>query len=332
MPAADGVRGPVRGIEGWIFGPGSAERLAAVRIGLCLLLAGRLSRPLYLQLAGQPRALYRPISFMHLFPSMPPAGVVIAVQAIAVTACVLGAAGVFARFAIPVAWVGAFFLNGMWTSVGQPMHNDTHLILGVVPLLFAPTTDAWSLANRRRGAAPPAPSVRYGWPLRTAMIVVAGGYFFSGFSKVIFSGPAWVLGDNLRWALYAVSDQNARPIVSAVLLASHPLLTHAAAAGALLTELGFPVVLWKPKAAWFFVPSAVLLHAGIGLTMHLDYSAWALTAIVVFVPWDVLSDRLARRGAMPILSLEGERSVISIPESASVAPNIAGRGGGPSDR
>src|SRR5207245_8702110 len=144
------------------------------------------------------------------------------------------------------------------------------LILAMFPLLFADTSDAWSMAARGRGLSAPGPSVRYGWPVRTAMLTVAGGYFFSGFYKVVFSGPAWVFSNNLRWVMYAISDQNGRPIGLAILLANHPLLAHAAAAAALLTEIAFPVVLWRPMAAWVFVPVVVLLHLGIGLTMHLD--------------------------------------------------------------
>ena len=305
MSASSRTPQVIHRVERWIFEPGSPRRLAAVRIGLCLLMAGRLSRPLYVELAGQPRALFRPISFMRLFPSMPPAGVVLAVQIVAVTACLLGAAGVLARVALPVGWLGAVWLNGMWTSVGQPMHNETLLILAMFPLLFAPTTDAWSVAARRRGIPTPGPSVRYGWPVRTAMITVAGGYFFSGFYKIVFSGPAWVFSDNLRWVMYAISDQNGRPISLAIFLASHPLLAHVAAAAALVTEVAFPLVLWKPRAAWLFIPAVVLLHLGIGLTMHLDYSAWALTAIILFVPWEVVADRRSQRAADTSLIGEG---------------------------
>ncbi len=295
MPARSEVLAIPARIERWIFQPGSPRRLAGVRIGLCLLLAGRLSRPLYLQLAGQPRALFRPISFMLLFHSMPSAGVIVAVQVLAVGACLLGATGVSVRIAMPVALLGALLLNGMWTSVGQPMHNETLLLLAMVPLVVAPTADAWSVTASRRRVASPGPSVRYGWPVRTAMIVVAGGYFFSGFNKLVFSGPAWALSDNLRWVLYGISDQNPRPIGPAIFVASHPLLAHAAAASALLAELAFPLVLWKPKAAWFFLPAVALLHAGIGITMHLDYSAWALTAMVLFVPWEIVADRTSAR-------------------------------------
>jgi hypothetical protein len=283
--------------EGWIFEPGSPRRLAATRIGLGLLLAARLSRPIYLQLAGQPEPLFRPISFMRMLDSMPPPGAVLAVQVVAVAACLLGAAGVWARPAIAVGWLGALLLNGMWTSVGQPMHNETFPILAIFPLLFAPVADAWSLAPRRRRHPPPGSSVRYGWPVRTSMIVVAGGYFFSGFHKLMTSGPGWFLSDNLRWILYGISDQSPKPITAALVLASHPLLAHLLAASALFTELGFPLVLWKPCAGWLFLPGVVLLHLGIGLMMHLDYSAWAVTALVLFVPWDVLAGRRSPQAA-----------------------------------
>jgi hypothetical protein len=299
MPAGSVAARAVGRVETWIYSPGNPRRLAVARIGICLLVAGRLSRPMYAQLAGQPEALFRPISFMRLFDSMPPMSVVLVVQVIAVAACLLGAVGIWARPAMIVGWLGALLLNGMWTSVGQPMHNDTFPLLAMFPLLFAPVADAWSVWPRRavrtRGS-----STRYGWPVRTSMIVVAGGYFFSGFHKLVVSGPQWFLSGNIRWILYGISDQSARPITPALALASHPLLAHATAAVALATELGFPIVLWKRRAAWLFVPGVVFLHLAIGVTMHLDYSAWALTVLVLFVPWDVVVERV-RAWRLPAL-------------------------------
>lgn len=283
MDAGRRVREAYESLETWIFAAGSPQRLAAIRIGLFTVLALRLCRPLYLQLAGQPGVLFRPISFMHLLPSIPSRNVVLAVEAVAVAASALAAAGVIARVAMPVALFGALFLNGLWTSVGQPMHNETLLLLCLIPLSFAPAADAWSLRSHREVIS--VSSTRYGWPVRTSMIVVAGGYFFSGFYKILFSGPAWAFSDNLRWVMYRVSDESAHPIGPALFLASHPLLMHFAAMITLVVEFGFPLVLWRPRTAWFFVPASVMLHAGIGVTMHLDYSAWALTTIVVFVPW-----------------------------------------------
>ena len=62
-----------------------------------------------------------------------------------------------------------------------------------------------------------------------------------------------------------------------------------------MVEVLFPIVLWKPRASWVFVPAVTLLYAGIAITMHLDYSAWALTTIIVFTPWQAVLDRVRRR-------------------------------------
>ncbi|MGH3029526.1 MAG: thiol-disulfide oxidoreductase DCC family protein [Gaiellaceae bacterium] len=51
----------MRRLERFLFAPGSAERLAALRIGLCAILAGRLAFGPYVELTGQPRELFRPI-------------------------------------------------------------------------------------------------------------------------------------------------------------------------------------------------------------------------------------------------------------------------------
>ena len=285
----------MRRVERFLFPAASAEQLAALRVGLCLILAGRLATGPYAELAGQPQELFRPISFMELLPAMPPRPVVLSLQAVAVLAATLGALGLRARVTLPLAWACAVFLNGMLASTGKVVHNDVVLLLCLVPLLAAPCADAWSLDARRAcRRSPEAASRLYGWPLRTAAIVVAGAYFFAGLAKFVNSGPAWVTSDNLRWALYASSDSEL-----ALFIADRPWLAHTLAAGTLLLELGFPLVLLFPRATWVFVPGAVLLHAGIWLAMGLDYSAQAATAVVVFTNWPFVVAAVRRRVPAP---------------------------------
>ena len=285
----------MRRADRFLFPAATAERLAALRISLCAILAGRLATGPYVELAGQPQELFRPISFMELLPAMPSKPVVLALQAAGVLAAVLAALGLRTRVAVPVAWACAIVLNGMLASTGKVVHNDLVLLLCLVPLLAAPSADAWSLDARRAGGAVSGkPSRIYGWPLRTAAIVVAGAYFFAGLAKLVNSGPAWVTSDNLRWALYASGDSDL-----ALFIADRPWLAHALAAGTLLLELGFPLVLVLPRAAWLFVPGAVLLHAGIWVAMGLDYSAQAATAVVVFTNWPVVVAAARRRLPAP---------------------------------
>ena len=282
----------MRRLEAWLFAPGDPRRLAVVRIGLCGLLAARLATGPYVELASQPAALFRPISFLRVLDRMPPRGLVLAVQALALAGAVLAATGLWTRVALPLAWVAALPLVAMTSSLGKVVHNDVLLLLCLVPLLPAPAGAAWSLDARRRRTGRAPPGVALGWPVRTAMVVVAGAYFFSGLAKLLHAGPAWVTSGNLRWVLYASSDQQPAPNPYALFVADRPVLAHLLAAATLAVELGFPLVLWRPRLAWLFLPAAVAMHAGIWLAMRLDYSAMAATALLVVVDWPSVAARL----------------------------------------
>jgi hypothetical protein len=326
----------MRRLEAWLFAPGDPRRLAVVRIGLCGLLAARLATGRYLELAEQPAALLRPISFLRLLDRMPPRGLVLALQALAVAAAVLGAAGLWTRVVLPLAWVAALPLVAMTSSLGKVVHNDVLLLLCLVPLLPAPAGTAWSLDARRkrrapggvRGGAfgPPGGSgPMTGWPVRTAMVVVAGAYFFSGLAKLLHAGPVWVTGGNLRWVLYASSDQQPVPNPYALFVADRPVLAHLLAAATLVVELGFPLVLWRPRLAWLFLPAAVAMHAGIWLAMRLNYSAMAATAVLVMVDWPAVADRV-RGGAAARRSGGGGAAPGPPPRAAPASgPQHAGR-------
>jgi hypothetical protein len=183
----------------------------------------------------------------------------------------------------------------MTSSLGKVVHNDVLLLLCLVPLLPSRAGAAWSLDARQRPVAARGPL--FGWPVRTAMVVVAGAYFFSGLAKLLHAGPAWVAGGNLRWVLYAASDSQPQPNPFALFVADRPVLAHLVAAATLAVELGFPLVLWRPRLAWLFVPAALAMHAGIGLAMHLDYRVMAATVLVVLVDWPALADRF---GPVPV--------------------------------
>ena len=106
----------MRRLEAWLFAPGDPRRLAVVRIGLCGLLAVRLATGPYAELASQPAALFRPISFLRLLERMPPRGLVVAVQALALAGAVLAAAGLWTRVALPLAWAGVPAGRGRWPA------------------------------------------------------------------------------------------------------------------------------------------------------------------------------------------------------------------------
>ncbi|HZD68203.1 MAG TPA: hypothetical protein VFA45_04545, partial [Actinomycetes bacterium] len=296
-----------RAVDAWLFRPGDPRRLAALRIGLGAVLTIRLATGPYLDLAQQPAALFRPISFMKLLPAMPPPAFVLPVQVLAAAAAALATVGLCTRLTLPLAWLLAVPLIAMTSSLGKTVHNDVLLLLCLLPLLPSPAGAAWSLdagRRRRRGGRRPDPSWRFGWPVWTAMAVVAGAYFFSGLAKLLHAGPGWVTSGNLRWVLYASSDSQPQPNPAALLVADRPWLAHLLAAGVIAVELAFPLALWRPRLARLLVPSVVALHAGIWVAMRLDYWPMAATVVIVMTDWSALArrsraDRLLRKGAPP---------------------------------
>jgi hypothetical protein len=280
-----------RNVEHWLFAPGDPRRLAALRIGLCAVAAARLTSPVFVGLADQPAELFRPISFMRAFGEMPSRGIVAVLQPVGIIALVLAAAGFRSRLFLPLGWVCAVVLHGMETSLGKVVHHDVLPLLAMMPLLAAPTDAAWSIGAHRS-----VPTGWTGWPVRTSALLVAGAYVFTGIAKLVFSGPAWVFGDNLRNALYASSDGRGGN-EAALFIADRPLIAHVAAAGVLLFELTAWVPVVRPRFAGLYVAGAAAIHGGIWLAMGLDYSPWILTAAIVWVDWPVLVDRLqVRRG------------------------------------
>jgi hypothetical protein len=289
----------LRRAEGWVFAPEDARRLAAVRIGLCGLLALRMATADYGLAARQP-ALFEPHFYMDLFPRMPSLEVVTILQLCGIVAAVVAAAGLVIRASLPLAFVCSLVLHGMLNSIGRIIVGDALLMLSVLVLLVCGTAagEAWSvreplrraLRRFRRGPANPPVSdhdfggARYGWPIRTAMIAIALAYFFAGFQKWRHSGLPWVTSDNLRWILYG----QAHPGGLALFIADRPWLSHLFAAGALLLETCFPLVLFLPRLRWLFIPGVVAMHVGIRLAMGLDYSAQWLTVLIVFVNWPVV--------------------------------------------
>jgi hypothetical protein len=234
---------------------------------------------------------------MDVFERMPSLDVATTLQTCGLVAALLAAAGLALRATLPLALVCWLILQGMLNSIGRVIVGDAVLTLCLLVLLAcgAAAGEAWSIRapprvfRKFRRETGPQPSIplrgeRYAWPIRTAMIVIALAYFFAGLQKWRYSGLPWVTTDNLRYILYGQSH----PDGLALFIADRPLLAHAFAAGSLLLETCFPLLLFVPKLRWLFIPSVIAMHVAIRIALGLDYSAQWLTALIVFVNWPVV--------------------------------------------
>ena len=283
------MTGIVARVDGWLFAPEPAGRVRAMRVGIAVLLLARTLTGPYPDLAGQPAALFRPVWILSWLEQMPSHEALVGLQVIGVVAAGLAILGWRERATFLLAWSSLLVLDGCWASRGKIQHNDLPLLLVAAVLAFAPTRIRWS--DERRGPA-------FGWPVHTSIVVVTGIYFLTGFQKLVASGPAWVLSDNLRNVMYAAPLTGKAPTDEvSQFIADRPGIAHAVALITIVVELGAVVALVRPRTRVAYVVAIACLHGGIYLTHGLDYSMWVGTAAVVLIDWRAV---LLRRRAGPV--------------------------------
>jgi hypothetical protein len=296
-------------IDRFLFGPGTRRRLAVTQMGLAFLVGLRVALGPYAGLAGQPASLFRPVWFLEALPAMPPVAVMVALQVLGVAGAALALVdrGRRRQVAFVVAWLCLLVLAGLRTSRGKVLHNDVLVLLACVPFLASPPPEGpvrYALADRRL-------SLRHGWPVHAALVVVAGAYFLCGWAKVAQSGLAWVTTDNVRNVLLvaAGSGRLALPAVAEA-VASEDWLCHLVAALVLALELSFPVVLVAARARVVYAASAATFHAATWLLLGIDYWAWAGVAVLVLVDWDRVG--LRRRERRPSPEPVGDADLVAV--------------------
>jgi hypothetical protein len=265
-------------VDRWLFAPLAARHVRCVRTILALLIATRLLLTPFRALADVPDGLFLPVSGLVPFRSPPSVGVIVAVQLVGATAALLAAAGRRPRLTMPVAWLALLALAGLRSSLGKILHNDVLLLLAALPFLAAPDADVDEPVS--------------GWPVRTAMVMIALTYWYIGAQKLVHSGVAWVTSDNMRWILYgAAADGRALSPEPALFIADRPWLATATAAFLLGMELVFPIALVVRRTRPVVVAAALLLHTGTWVLLGLDYWLWAAVVAVVFLLGEPLRPR-----------------------------------------
>jgi hypothetical protein len=224
-----------------------------------------------------------------------------------VAVMILFTVGLWTRVTSVLTWVGAMcylqraptLLFGMDT-----MMNILLIYLMIGPSGAAVSVDSWLRRRRERaeglGDRPSPPLATATVAIRLLQVNFCFIYMGSGTSKLL--GPAWWNGTAI-WGTVANSyfaplDQ-AWYLGTLRFLASHRVLWEvsmtAGCAFTLFTEIGLPFLIWNRKWRWWMISAAVLLHAGIGLTMGLvTFSLCMLCMVMSFFPPEAVRELLSR--------------------------------------
>ncbi len=110
-------------------------------------------------------------------------------------------------------------------------------------------------------------------------------YFFAGYSKLFWSGLAWVTAENIRGHLLALNQALGLPPGGSLgyALAAHPGVCLFLAVGGMVFELAFPVVLLSRVARRVLLPAALLFHVANAVAFRVVFQNAAL--LLLFVDW-----------------------------------------------
>jgi uncharacterized membrane protein YphA (DoxX/SURF4 family) len=288
----------------WWTRPVRAERLAAFRIGVAIVLLADVLGTYLPQCAdffgcgglGSPEVFAGRNGPGHLrwslLRDLTDAGSLQAVLLLwaGAAACLL--LGILPRLSAAVAWA----LSVSVFNLGYYLHNsgDNVRSIALFYLIFCPSAAAWSLPAwwRNRGRRP-GPVYVHPWPLRLLFFQLVLIYFYNGVYKL--SGEAWRSGEvlhsvlaNLAWTRMAYAQL---PLPQEFL----SVLTYVV----LFWELLFPVLVLLPSLRTPALWLGVLFHLGTAVHLQLIlFPFYMLCLYLPLVPWERYADSpLARRAS-----------------------------------
>jgi hypothetical protein len=223
-------------------------------------------------------------------------------------ALIAAAIGFATRLALLVA-TGVLFYMTIPGMYGKILNFQAVPILVLGILAFAPSGHALSIDRvlRRRlswwpfGRADSDESGEYRWPVQFLRVFVCLVFFMAGVSKLVTSGPGWIMSDNLQILLVAtplnqgcIGSWPSYPELNAWIV-QHPTLLHLLSAGVLLTELSAPLALVRGIPRVLAVTGFFALNIGFRIFMGPQFNELIVTYTVVFIPWENVFGFVARK-------------------------------------
>jgi hypothetical protein len=275
---------------------GSATQLAALRIVVPAMILTTQEVRHGTLFAAMPPGLRAAPEGLVWFAAHVPIGPGLATVAQALTAfsAMTAIVGIRARLSLFVLSLGTFYLFAVSQLSGAVWH-DMHLVWMTALLTASPCDEA--LAYDRKDASLPSPSPRFGLPLDIARLLLACVYFFPGLHKLLTSGLAWALSDNLRNQLWWKWAQHG--VIPTLRVDHAPWLLHASGLFVLLFELTFPLFALRRRLRPWAAALGLVFHGCATYFFRIPFvSLWAL--YVVLVDPSPLIERIRSLSGYPV--------------------------------
>ena len=275
----------------WWTEPVRAERLAAFRIGVAMMLLMDIF-VLYLphanvffgrnSLGGSevfvPSATSLRWSVLRGLESPP---LVTAFMVTWALSAVLLLLGVWPRLSAVVAWMLSISVIGINGYVHNSGDNVRTILLFY--LMLSPCAAVWCLGKRQTSSTEGSNSPVYihPWPLRLLFVQLTIIYFFNGVYK--FLGPHWRDGD----VIYYVMANVAWTRFSYAQIPLPDPLIHVLSWTTMIWELGFPLLIRMPRTRRLTLWMGIGFHIGTAIFLVLcAFPFYMLCMYLPLVPWE----------------------------------------------
>jgi hypothetical protein len=265
----------LRAVDGYWLAPGSALRLATLRllVGAFTVVYLLVRAPVLADFSRLSVTRFEPAGIAQVLRTPLPAALTWLLFGLCVLSALAFALGYRFRVTGPACAALLLWVTSYRNSWGMVFHTDNLLVLHALVLGLSPAADALSLDARARVL--PGDDARYGWPVRLLCAVAVATYVLAGIAKLKASGLHWAEGEILRnYIAYDGMRKAAIGSLHSPLGAS--LVQHAwpfpiLGALTLALELGAPVAMLGGRAASLWVAGVWAFHVGVLLTMAIAF-------------------------------------------------------------
>ncbi len=220
----------------------------------------------------------------------------------------LSAIGLCTRSSTVIAFILSPYLFGLPQNFGKTHYSTAIIVLIMAVLAASRCGGGWSLDHvirnawcRRHGSAePPRWSGEYTWPIRLIWVLMVIIFFAAGIAKILLSGIAWVVSDNMMWVLIRHHYTHDPPTSWGLYLAQYRWLSQWLALATIVIETGAPLALVSRRLRLLFVPGWLVMQLGIWLLLGVLFLPF-LFCYPFWIPWDRMGRFIAapsRRGTL----------------------------------
>ncbi len=282
--------------------PNAAGRLGLIRILYAFgLLAFLIPPSTFPELSRMPANLWYPVPLLIGFSAPPPAWSLHLIEGLWIASLIMLLFGFYTRTMTFIALISGILTTAVSFSFSKIDHGGTFLyVFSPAVMLFSNWGHTYSVDALLRKTPPPLNSesgLRYSWPLKALLIILAVMFMMSGVLKGILG--QWIIDPEVL-TKFLKEANIAKPTQFRYDIYQIALIPFVLQWATLLFETLFPLALLSFVWRRFFLASAVFFHTGVRIMMGISFTGMFHLYVIYLDFQAILNHILPARMLQPL--------------------------------